>query len=74
MRQLKLQALKQDITLGIEQANRGKLISGDEVFEKLRRICLLLNGLSYCPLELLPVNDNIPQAFQQDRIGCGGRI
>jgi hypothetical protein len=33
---LKLEALRSEIQIGIEQADRGDLLDGPEVFEKLR--------------------------------------
>ena len=32
----KLAALREDLALGLDQADRGELISGDEVFRELR--------------------------------------
>lgn len=36
LRRMRLESLHKDITVGIEQANRGELINGREVFQKLR--------------------------------------
>ncbi len=36
LKELRLQALKKDIALGIEQADRGELLDGDQVFTELR--------------------------------------
>ena len=36
IRRFKLENLKRDISVGIEQADRGQLIDGNEVFKKIR--------------------------------------
>lgn len=36
LRQLKLEDLRKEITIGIEQADRGDLIEGEDVFKKVR--------------------------------------
>ncbi len=36
LRRIKLEALRKDIAVGIEQLDRGESIDGDEVFERLR--------------------------------------
>ena len=37
LKKLKLQTLKKDIAIGLEQANKGDLIDSDQVFEELRK-------------------------------------
>ncbi len=37
LRELKLQRLRGQIAVGMEQANRGELVDGEEVFEEIRR-------------------------------------
>lgn len=36
LRQMKLENLRKEIAIGIEQADRGQLVDGKEVFRKLR--------------------------------------
>jgi antitoxin ParD1/3/4 len=36
LRQMKLETLRKEIAIGIEQADRGQLVDGKEVFRKLR--------------------------------------
>lgn len=37
LREMRLEALRQDVRIGIEQANRGDVVDGDAVFDNLRR-------------------------------------
>jgi antitoxin ParD1/3/4 len=37
LKELKLQALKKDIALGLDQADRGELVDSDQVFTELRK-------------------------------------
>jgi len=36
LRQLRLDELKKEIAIGVDQANRGELIEGEKAFERLR--------------------------------------
>jgi antitoxin ParD1/3/4 len=37
LKELKLQALKKDIALGLDQADRGEIVDADQVFAELRK-------------------------------------
>ena len=37
LREVKLEGLRKEIAIGIEQADRGELTPGEEVFERLRK-------------------------------------